>query len=1124
MTRQIEPGSKQISEHGGRALLVPLIICLLALHPAVRQSMEWLDFMFSDFLCSISPTLRAGLGRPEVPQHPVLIINKDETFSQRFGRDPDRSDFAGLLDLVNRSGASVVAMDFLYEDPTTAEADSRFSAALASAPMPILAQRYIGRGRQTFEQADIVDKSAIRPPLPKHLHAPVARNAAATGLINIVSDLDATVRYLPLAFHPADSDEFVLTLGYAAWISSLIAEQRSQISEKAVTIDSNTTKSLLEETIKGSPFAFKSTGHPGIDQATRRLEAVLVARILEAARPEMADVLKNIARTIPVESLGDRSWLKMPDRALPLIGPYERPCLRPYFSKQSPPLKGDGIPTRSMGILLETDADRSSPYLTHKLLLDIREEASFAIPAPTLATGSSTLSGHVSFVYNKPAASAGVLLLSLDTGAWQQTETASDGSFSLYHLPAGDFIVYITCPTAGGFLKGTLRSTLAEGESRELPALVFPAANNRVEMPKVPELTGKAVLFGEPVVLIKSDENGHIALPQIPAGFELVGLDENHTVTFIDGNIVFEDGKPAAEEIAALLPVESNWLQTFYHELDLEPNKNQLALEGLPTSLDARLAVFSPAGEAGQKTSDLAIMPGISSGTEALPPLSLAASGAVSISFASNDSAAITITLLGETGKRYRLTAGMPANVEPGRYLVLLEQGVARSFWLSNSITADTVFIGTSQADDQDFVVTPIKFMDLSIGNIPGVNLHATLFSALKRQSFLQTVFFHSDVLPGLWPVAQFLLLLPLLLLLNHIFIRYGAIRGGVCVLSSAAGWLVAATHLFLNQLLMPFFYPLLIIGSFGVVRGYIAWVIARQQERQTRQTFGRFISAAVVDEILRTPGGLKTGSEKKELSVIFTDLAGFTTISEKLEPEQLTELMNEYLDEMTRILFKFGGTLDKYIGDAIMGFWNHPQPQPDHAQRATECAIAMQVKLAELREKWLKRGLPRVEVRAGINAAVCMVGFIGSEIQMNFTCLGDGVNLASRLEGANKAYGTYIMISDSVHKKIDRDLISTRFLDYLAVKGKLKPIEVYEVRGYRRDESAAWLEAEPLYKNALEKYLARSWDEAIGSFENVLKLCPCDGPAEMYIERCRQFKLTPPPENWDGSYSLKTK
>jgi adenylate cyclase len=152
------------------------------------------------------------------------------------------------------------------------------------------------------------------------------------------------------------------------------------------------------------------------------------------------------------------------------------------------------------------------------------------------------------------------------------------------------------------------------------------------------------------------------------------------------------------------------------------------------------------------------------------------------------------------------------------------------------------------------------------------------------------------------------------------------------------------------------------------------------------------------------------------------------------------------------------------------------------------------------------------------------MVGFIGSEIQMNFTCLGDGVNLASRLEGANKAYGTFTMVSETVHNQIDRQLFSTRFLDYLAVKGKVKPIQVFEVRGYRSDETRAWLEAEPVYQAAVEHYLARDWDEAIKFFQQVRNLCPADGPAAIYIERCQQYKETPPPENWDGSYSLKTK
>jgi class 3 adenylate cyclase len=1126
VTRKVEPGGKQFSEKGRRALFVPLIICLLALHPAVSQSLEWLDFMFPDFLFSFSPALRAGLNRPEMPQHPVIIINKDETFSQRFGRDPDRGDFAALLDLVNRSNASVVAFDFLYEDPSTEEIDSIFSAALASTPFPILAQRYVGRGRQTFEQADIIDSSALRPPLPKRLYGPVARGAATTGLINIVSDLDATVRYLPLAFLPADSDEFVLTLGYAAWVSSLIAEKRQTIAETAAASQSTKAATLLDEIFARSPYIFNTSGHAGLDQATRRLEAVLIARILKNIRPDMAAELDNLARTMPVKKIGYRSWLKMPDKPLPLIGPYERPCLRPYFSKQTPPLNGDGIETRSMGVLLETDADRSSPYLTRKLFLNLKENNALAIGVPKAATGSATVSGQVGFADNRPTASASVIMLSLETSSWQQTETDSNGRFSLSHLPAGDFIVYVTSRMARGWQKGTLRSSLPEGKNLELPKIIFPAANNQLEIVTAPGISGKAVIFGEPVALLKSDSAGHIPLDSTPEGFDLAGLDENNSITLVDGNLLFEDGKPAADQVVALLPSESRWLQFFYHEQPLATNSHLLFFDGLPSSLDARLAIFSPSGQPGQKTSDFTIMPGTSSAAIELPPLSLAASETVNVCFVSESQtpAPIKIHLLGETGRNYQFTAGTTIAIEPGRYLALLEYGEARSFLHSGSITAETVFVGTSQADDQDFVTTPIKFMDLSIGKIPGVNLHATLFSALKRNSFLKAVFFHSDALPRFWPVAQFILLLPFLFLLNFVFVRFGAIRGGICLLVGAGAWLAAAIHLFLNQLLMPFFYPLLLLSSFGVVRGYIAWAIARQQELQTRQTFGRFISAAVVDEILRTPGGLKTGSEKKELSVIFTDLAGFTTISEKLEPEQLTELMNEYLDEMTRILFRFGGTLDKYIGDAIMGFWNHPQPQPDHAQRATECAIAMQVKLAELRDKWLQQGLPRVEVRAGINAAVCMVGFIGSEIQMNFTCLGDGVNLASRLEGANKAYGTYIMISDAVYRQIDQTLFSTRFLDYLAVKGKNKPIEVHEVRCYRRDESATWLEAEPVYKSALEKYLARSWDEAIELFENVLKLSPGDGPAGIYIERCRQFKLTPPPDDWDGSYSLKTK
>ena len=1118
-----------VSEKGRKAILVPLLICLLTLLPDLRQSMEWLDFRFSDFLFSYSPYLREAFGQPQVPQHPVLIVNKDATFAQRFGRDPDRRDFADLLTLLHGSGVEVVALDLVYDTALNEEADTKFAKALASATFPILAQHFISRGQQTFEQINLIDANAGRPPWPQPLYAPIAQNSAATGLINIASDLDSTFRFLPLAYHPTEMEEFVLTLGYTAWISSLIADQKKQIIASAALMTDLPAPQLLTEIIARAPFTFNSTGHAGIDLATRRLEAVLIARLLKKIQPELAATLEQAAKTLSIGQIGDKTWLQMPSTPLPLIGSYQIPCLRMFLSKQTPPVKGDAIPAKAMGVLLETDSDRASPFLDHKLMLNLSAENSnvaFNIDLPRQVSGNATMHGQAVFADLQPAGGAEVLLLAVDAGSWHETRTGSDGKFNFSGLPAGDFILYVTHRTPDGWQKATMRSSTGDSTDTSLPPLILPVANGRLALTDISVDSDRVVIFGEPLPLIKSDQSGHTLIKQIPEGFELISLDENENISLVDGIIRLADNRPAGEHVAALLPTENQWRLSFYHEITPDKASTSLIIGNLPTTLDARLAIFSSLSQKSQTTTDLTIMPAETRDVAELPAVSQLASTAIEISFVANSSspAPIEITLLSETGNKYSFNANTAVKVEPGRYLVLLRQGDARTFWLSNRITATTVFVGTSLLEDQDFVATPINFMDRSFKNIPGVNLHATLFSALKRQSFLRSVFFHSDAMPGAWPVAQFLLLLPILALLNVIFIKFGAMYGGIGVLMTATGWLTIATNQFLGQLLLPFVYPLLLLGSFGVVRGYIAWAISRQQEQQTRQTFGRFISAAVVDEILRTPGGLKTGSEKKELSVIFTDLAGFTTISEKLSPEQLTELMNEYLGEMTHILFDFGGTLDKYIGDAIMGFWNHPKAQADHAQRATECAIAMQRRLGELRKKWIKQGLPSVDVRAGINSAVCMVGFIGSEIQMNFTCLGDGVNLASRLEGANKAYGTLSMISESVHKQIDRSLISTRFLDYLAVKGKEKPIEVFEVRGYRRDELPAWLEAEPLYKNAIEQYLARNWDTAIELFENVLRLCPADGPSQIYIERCRQFKKTPPAENWDGSYSLKTK
>ncbi|MBR4328900.1 MAG: adenylate/guanylate cyclase domain-containing protein, partial [Candidatus Riflebacteria bacterium] len=384
---------------------------------------------------------------------------------------------------------------------------------------------------------------------------------------------------------------------------------------------------------------------------------------------------------------------------------------------------------------------------------------------------------------------------------------------------------------------------------------------------------------------------------------------------------------------------------------------------------------------------------------------------------------------------------------------------------------------------------------------------------------------FHMDRAPDAWPYYQFLLILPLLILLNIKLKNARTTKSTLVILLIVFFISLTSILLFPRRIIIPVFYPSLLIISFGITRGFVEWMNSRRLAAETQNAFSRFISADIVSQIVNNPDAIKPGGEKKELTVMFTDIAGFTSISEKLDADALTELMNSYLDEMTKILFKNGGTLDKYIGDAIMGFWNHPTTMEDHATRAVTCAIEMQKKLKEMRENWIAQGLPKVEMRAGINTGTCMVGFIGSKIQMNFTCLGDNVNLASRLEGANKAYGTFIMISEPVKKQLNPYLFSTRFLDFLAVKGKNEPVLVYEVRGWQNEETQVWKEkAGELYQNGIDKYLAREWNKAIELFEEVLKLVPDDAPSKVYIDRCKHFKQEPPEENWDGRFILKTK
>jgi len=324
----------------------------------------------------------------------------------------------------------------------------------------------------------------------------------------------------------------------------------------------------------------------------------------------------------------------------------------------------------------------------------------------------------------------------------------------------------------------------------------------------------------------------------------------------------------------------------------------------------------------------------------------------------------------------------------------------------------------------------------------------------------------------------------------------------------------------------LPVVVPLLgILLTYGgnVVYQFIS---EQQEKRWVKDAFGHFLSPKVVSELMDDPERLSLGGERRYLTVLFSDIQGFTTVSEKMEPETLAEFLNEYLTELTDIILSYDGIIDKYEGDAIMAEFGAPLETEDHAIQACHAAIDCQMKLHEMRQKWLDDGLPEIWTRIGINSGLVALGNFGSKDVFDYTVMGDAVNLGARLEGANKQYGTYLMISETTRGEV-KDHFHTRFLDSLVVKGKTEPVKVYELLGRISDGTMVFLADESIlepYKSGIEYYFNREWDKGIGAFEKALEIDPDDGPSKLFLERCRQYKENPPPEDWDGVFTMTTK
>jgi len=322
------------------------------------------------------------------------------------------------------------------------------------------------------------------------------------------------------------------------------------------------------------------------------------------------------------------------------------------------------------------------------------------------------------------------------------------------------------------------------------------------------------------------------------------------------------------------------------------------------------------------------------------------------------------------------------------------------------------------------------------------------------------------------------------------------------------------------------FFYPMESIFSIGILcisgTGY-QFAAERKQRVAIKNAFQYYLHPDVVNQIIKDPRLLKLGGEKKVLTVFFSDIANFTSISENRSPESVVSLLNEYLSEMTDIIFDFGGTVDKFEGDAIMAFYGAPLPQEDHALLACQAALEMQRCLKELRHDWRTKGEPEFYVRMGLNTGPVLVGNMGSHSRMDYTVIGDTVNLASRLEGVNKVFGTEIIISEHTNEDVKGELV-TRELGTIRVVGKTKPVRIYELIGYPDEISDECKEKIILFEQALSLYKQRLWNEALKAFKKLIKSYPNDGPIETYVIRCDDFRKTPPDDNWDGAFTLHYK
>jgi len=419
------------------------------------------------------------------------------------------------------------------------------------------------------------------------------------------------------------------------------------------------------------------------------------------------------------------------------------------------------------------------------------------------------------------------------------------------------------------------------------------------------------------------------------------------------------------------------------------------------------------------------------------------------------------------------------------------------------------VLVGTTAPGLLDMRATPVAEV------YPGVEINASMIAGILDQNLKEQ--------PAYMVGAEVLWLLLIGVILSFILPLLSPAK---VLLVSIFALLISLglslTLWYFGNLVMPIVNSLLMVVLLFALDMSYGFFVTSRTKRQITSLFGQYVPSELVEEMAASPDSISMEGKSREMSILFSDVRDFTSISEGLDPKELTLLMNEFLTPLSRIIYKHRGTIDKYMGDCIMAFWGAPLQDVEHAKHAILAGLEMQTALLSLRPHFKQRGWPEIHIGVGINSGRVSVGNMGSEVRVAYTVMGDEVNLASRLEGITKQYGVGIIVGENTRNGVT-DFVY-RELDHVRVKGKDKPIAIYQPVGLAGEVSKAMQDEIKLFHEVRRLYRQQDWDQAELQLTNLQRMSPDTALYGIYIERISYFRNNPPPADWDGVFVFETK